>query len=249
MKLFFFFSLFFSFNLNAEVGRSPAVVGGVCDLDIETTKIEKGTEKLFNSVITHQVIVRSGDESGCWTLPEKRYPDSVYKENVHNEMKILFQKYADNYSQKCNKYFKDLGLKNSEFACDTPEIDSVSFAEYRCEKQFETGTRKLSFAASAKALIKYKQIGKKIEEKSVEVVQKEQCARVNECIEQASEKDISELKKLAVVACKNELTPIASGRAPAIEKDSSFDGNRVLKSSGQKLDTTTAHEDPVTIGK
>ena len=231
MKLFFTLFLLSALEVNGEVSRSPAVVGGICDIEIETTKIQRGSEKVFTQTITHQVIVRSDNGAGCSVLPNKRYADSVYEENARNEIKILFQKYAVNYSQKCTEYFKHMGLKNGEFVCDSPEIGSITFSDYGCEKKVEDGTHKLSYASTTNAQITYKQLGKKIEEKAVGVVQKEQCARVKECMQQASEKEMPELKKLSAVACNAELSPVSTARAPAVEKDDSFDGNRKPKTN------------------
>lgn len=235
MKLFICLYFILTYDLSAQVSRSPAVVGGICDLDIATTKIKKGSELKFTSSIVHPVTVRSSDEgTGCLDLPKNRYPNSLYEENARNEIKILFQKYSDTYSKKCVEHFRHLGLKDSEFSCDTPVITSMKFKDFKCEKQIENGTHKISYSSLVNAEIDYAQTGKRFVEKSVEVVQKEQCARVNECIEQASEKEIPELKKLSAVACKVELTPVSTARAPAIEKDSSFDGNRKPKTESNK---------------
>ncbi|MDD4973653.1 MAG: hypothetical protein PHY93_04845 [Bacteriovorax sp.] len=235
MKLFFWFSLLVSvlvsFSLNAEVSRSPAVVGGQCDLDIRTTKIQSGSEKVFNQEVTHKVVILSDDSVGCSVMPKKQYPSSTYEENARNEMRLLFQKYPENYSKNCVEHFKAQGLKKSEYVCEEPAIVSMSFTRFGCEKKMEDGTQKVAFAGFTYASVKYQQRGVRIEEKSAELVQKEQCARVNECIEQASEKEMPELKKLSAVACKAELTPVSTARAPALEKDSSFDGNRTPKNN------------------
>lgn len=232
----------------AEVGRSPAVIGGLCDLDIPTTQIKLGSKKIFTHEVNHKITIRSDDSFGCEALPQKQYPHSVYEEYAMNEMKLLFQKYPENYSKNCATYFQRQGRKKSEYSCELPSIVSISFNSFGCEKKLEDGTQLVTFTGFANAIIKYQQAGSGIEEKSIELVQKEQCSRVNECIGQASEKEIPELKKLAVVACKNELTPISSGRAPAIEKDSSYDGRRIPKFN-QKENLSPLKEDSKTIGK
>lgn len=244
------FTLFISFGLKAEVSRSPAVVGGQCDLDIATTKIKSESEKVFTQDLSHKVTIRSdADGAGCSSMPKKQYPDSVFENHARNELRLIFQKYPEKYSGKCFKHFENQGLKKSEFVCDTPEIISISFVQFGCEKKLEDGTEKIMFAGYTHAAVKYKQKGYQLEEKSVELVQKEQCARVNECMEQASEKEMPEFKKLAVVACKNELMPVSAGRAPAIEKDSSFnDGKRIPKSAEQKEDKAIVKESSA-IGK
>ena len=235
MKFFIFLICFISFNLNAEVSRSPAVLAGSCDLDISTTMIKIGSEVSLVNSTNHQVNIRSSDEDpGCLALPKKRYADSVYEEHARDEIKILFQKYTTMYSKKCIAHFEKLGLKKSEFICDIPIIGSITVKDFSCDKKVEEGTHKISYIASANAQIKFVQTGKIIVEKTVEVVQKEQCARVNECIQQASQKEMPELKKLSAVACKAELTPVSTARAPAVEQDSSFDGNRKPKSETRK---------------
>lgn len=235
----------------AEVSRSPAVVGGQCDLDIPTTKKLNESKKVFTQEISHKVVVVSDDNSlGCSALPKKQYPNATYEEYARNEMKLLFQKYPENYSKKCADYFLSQGLKKSEYECAEPVILSISFMRFGCEKTQEEGTQKISFAGYTYTSIKYQQTGLKIVEKPIEVVQKEQCARVNECISEATDKELPELKQLAVVACKNELTPVSSGRAPAIEKDSSFfDGRRNAKSDEKKMDSAPKKEESGTIGK
>ncbi|MFA6238972.1 MAG: hypothetical protein WC635_16665 [Bacteriovorax sp.] len=244
MKSLLFLSLVISFGSKAEVGRSPAVVGGVCDLDIATTKIKPESEKIFTQDISHKVTIRSDlNSAGCSSMPKNKYPDSVFEEHARNELHLLFQKYPDNYSRKCARHFTALGLKKSDFVCETPAIVSIDFAQFGCEKKIEDGTEKITFAGFTQAAVKYQQRGYQLVEKSLETVQKEQCARVNECMEQASDKEMPELKKLAVVACKNELAPVSAGRAPAIEKDaSSNDGKRIPKSAEQKEEKTSVKE-------
>lgn len=234
MKSLIILSLLFCFNLKAEVSRSPAVVGGMCDLDISTTKIQKGSDKVFTDEVSHKVVILSDDSLGCSAMPKKQYPSSTYEENARNEMKLLFQKYPENYFKNCADHFKSKGLKKTEFVCEEPSITAISFTRFGCEKKMEDGTQKVSFAGFTYATVKYQQRGVRIEEKTAEVVQKEQCARVNECIEQASEKEMPELKKLSAVACKAELTPVSTARAPALEKDSSFNGNRTPKTNSNK---------------
>ena len=238
MKLFFVPFILFAFDLKAQVSRAPAVLAEKCDLDISTSKIKKGTEKSFKNSINHQVIIHSsGEDLGCSILPKKRFPDSIYEQNVRNEINILFEKYPETYAKKCTEYFKHLGLKSYEFTCDKPAVLSMTFKGYECEKKIEEGTHKISYAAVAKAEVQYSQVGNRLEEKSVEEVQKEECKRVNECIGQAEEKDLPELKKLAAVACRVELTPVSTANAPEAQKDSSFDGNRKPKigSDGNKV--------------
>lgn len=236
MKLFISFLLLMSFNLKAEIGRAPAVVNEVCDLDISTTKVRD--TKIFEDVYTHQVFIPSDNNSGCSTLPKKRYPDSTFEEFARQEMSILFKKYPKNYSQKCSAHFKNSGAKDSEYACEDIAIESITFKDYSCDKKIEDGTKKVSFSGSAYAVIKYKQIGKRLEEKEASVVQKEQCTRVNECMGQARDEDMPALKKLEAVACKGELAPVETARAPALEKNSSFDGNRNNRSSSESTPST-----------
>jgi hypothetical protein len=231
-----------SFGLSAEVSRSPAVVGGQCDLDIATTKIQSGSEKVFNQEVSHKVVILSDDSLGCSAMPKKQYPNSTYEENARNEMKLLFQKYPENYSKNCVEYFKAQGLKKSEYNCEEPSISAISFTRFGCEKKIEDGTQKVAFAGFTYASVKYQQRGVRIEEKSVELVQKEECVRVNECIKQASEKEMPELKKLSAVACKAELTPVSTARAPALEKDSSFDGNRKPKNDSNSNSNSNKDE-------
>jgi hypothetical protein len=237
MKSFILLLAALSFNLNAQVSRSPAVVEGECDLNISTTKIKEGSDKKFTSSIGHLVVIRSNqEEPGCSNLPKKRYNDVVYEENAENEMKILFQKYPELYAKKCAGFYEHLGLKKWEYECVAPSIISMTFKGYGCNKNIEEETRKITYSSSVVAEIKYVQVGKRIEEKSVEVVHKEECTRVNECLAQASEKEIPGLKKLAAVACKGELVPVSTARAPAIEKDTSFDGNRKPKTNPNNED-------------
>lgn len=234
MKSLIFFSLFiFSLNAFAEVSRSPAVVGGTCDLDIATTQIKSGSQKVFKEEISHKVVLQIEEGTSCKDLP--------YEQFAKNEMKLLFQKYSDKYSLKCSRHFQNLGFKKTEFVCEEPMIEAISLQRPGCEKNM----------AQAVAIIKYQQKGRGLEEKSVAEVQKEQCVRVNECIAQASDKELVELKQLQVVACKNELTPVNTGRAPAIEKDSSFNGRRIPKSleSGTAVDPLVKESELKTIGK
>lgn len=252
MKTLTFLSFFICFALKAEVSRSPAVVGGLCDLDIPTTKIKPGSEKVFGEEVVHKVVILSDDQKGCSVMPKKQYPNSVYEEFARNEMKVLFQKYPDNYSRKCADHFKKSGLKMTEFSCEEPVITSMTFERFGCEKENEEVSGKINYVGFAHAKVTYQQRGLRIEEKSLEALLKEQCTRVNECMEQASENEMPELTKLAVVACKNELTPVNSGRAPAIEKDSSnFDGKRLPKPADPKAPKAPAvpSEDSTTIRK
>lgn len=223
MKYVLFLALLFSFNTFAEPSRSPAVVGGVCDLDIPTIKINDESKKVFTESMSHNVEIPSDDKSGCGA-------NLKYGDHAKNELKLLFNKYHVTYSKKCIQHFKSLGLKDSEYSCDGLKISSITFDKATCKKRVDE-TSKVSFAGFAEAKVVYQQVGYRFDEKSPLEVQKEQCARVNECIAMASSKEVIEYKKLAVVACKNELTPVSSGRAPAIEKDSSFDGRRIPKST------------------
>lgn len=237
---FIIISFAYCFNLMAEVSRSPAVVEGACDLDIPTTIIKIDSEKKFKQEISHKVTILSDDGRDCSTMPKKQYPDSIYENHVRNEMDLLFKKYPENYSQKCAEFFKRSGLKKSDYVCREPSIVSISFVEFGCDKK----------VATADVKITYQQSGLRVEEKSLEQIQKEQCTRVNECLEQASSKEISELKKLASVACKNELVPINTGRAPAIEKDSSFDGKRIPKSTNKNGEIAPfKREETNTVGR
>ena len=234
MKRFFLFLLLLSFNLNAEVSRSPAVISEECDLNIPTTKIDEKSAKVFTYMIDHQILIHSDDGVKCAGNSKKGYDDSVYKENARNEMKILFPKYAAKYSQHCTEYFGHQGLRSYEFVCETPEIISMTFKKYECKTNIEAGTHKVSRIDTATAEISYRQVGKKIMEKPIEVVQKEQCARVNECAAQATgEKEIAELKKLAGVACKSDLVPVSVARVPAVLQDPGQNDNS--RSPGPKI--------------
>lgn len=233
----------------AEVSRSPAVVEGICDLDVPTTQIKLDSKKVFTQEVPHRVTIRSDDSVGCKALPQKQYPHAIYEEYAKNEMSLLFQKYPENYSKNCVEYFKGQGRKKLEYNCALPVIVSITFKSFGCEKKQEDGTKQVTFTGFANAIVKYQQEGVGIEEKSVEVVQKEQCARVKECMEQVEEKEIPELKKLAVVACKNELSPISPGRAPALEKDWSYDGKRIPKLNQQEDPGQIKKEVLKTIGK
>ncbi len=232
MRIFTFIIFILQSNfLFAGVSRAPAVVNEQCDLNIATNKILEGSEKTFSSKVTHFVTIRSSDQYGCSTLEKKRYPDTFYEENVKNEMQVLFLKYPEKFSQSCVDHFKKLGLKAFEYSCDQAEIESIYLSNYHCEKNNEEDTQKITYSATAEATVSYKQTGKKYIEKAVDVVQKEQCTRVNECIEQASDKELPELRKLAAVACRVDLVPVNTARAPALEKDTSFDGNRQPKNN------------------
>lgn len=218
--------LFISLKLNADPSRTPAVVESQCNLDISVVKIQNGSGITFTEMADHQVIVHSGDDIGCSVLAKKRYADSVYEENARNEMKILFSNEIETYSKKCREHFKQMGLKGPQFKCETPEIISMSFSDYTCEKKMDNETQKITYISSANAKIKYTQLGNKFEEKSVDELQKEQCTKLNECIREASEKELPELKKLASVACKIELAIVPANKAPELEVDPNFNGGR-----------------------
>lgn len=241
---------FLSINATAEVSRSPAVVGGICDIDIETTIVATDSKKIFTEVLDHKVEVLSDEILGCSGMPKKQFPSSTYEAYARNEMGVLFKKYPETYSKKCHAYFLSQGLRKSEYNCGKFSIASLKIGQFSCEKRIEEGSIKATFVGVAHAVVAFEQVGYKLEEKSVQTVQKEQCARVNDCMGQAQEKELAELKKLSVVACKNEVSPISSGRAPAIEKDATnFDGKRNPKNTEEKVEQSNQLEHNQTEGK
>lgn len=229
MKSFLCLWVLVSFSTNAEVSRSPAVIKDQCDLNIETNKIKAGSEKEFISETIHKVILHSDNNDGCMNAHAKKFTDSFYEENASNEIKILFAKNFGVYSKKCTDHF----IKQPDnFTCEMPRVLSMTFFGFGCEK-VEDENHKVSYSKFYSAKIIYKQRGKQYEEKSAEVVQKEQCARAKKCMEQASEEALPELKKLSAVACNGELTPVSTARAPAVVSDpTNDDGNRIPKSNG-----------------
>ncbi len=247
-----FLSLFLSFSpaiIHAkDVGRSPAVVKNSCDLNIETLKEKEGSEKVFQDTLQHYLTIRSDDDRGCSAIPKKRYSDSILENYARNEVKILFQKYSEKYSKKCISYFKKLSLNIERFHCEMPEIDTMKFSDFSCDKKIEEGTNRVFYIANAKVSLAYHMTGKIIEEKTVEAVQKEQCNRVNQCLSEVSrdQKDeLFQLQKLKDVACKSEIVAVETSRAPAIEHDDSFDGKRRAKDiekeyvDGEKVHSNT----------
>ena len=229
MKILCFACVFISFNSLAGVSRAPAVIAEQCDVDIPTTMIDEKSAKEFMASVNHKILVHSDDELGCSKLNKQRYPDSVYRTNAQNEIEVLFQKYPEKYSQKCKKYYGDKSLKSFEYTCETAKVASMTFSKYSCDKIVEEGTHKVSYVSTAYAEINYKQVGKSLIEKPIELVQKEQCARTKECLDQATEeKDKKAYKKLADVACKSDIVPVTTARVPALQQDPSLnDGERI----------------------
>jgi hypothetical protein len=236
--------LVLSFNLNAQVNRSP---GGVCDLEISLSKIKAGSEKTFTEEIIHQVNILSDDGAGCSAMPDKKYSDAVYKEHLYNEMDLLFVKYPERYSKFCEANFKS--LSKAEYSCEMPSVSSISFQSFGCEKKIEDTTNKVQYNAVATVKITIHQRGVRREEKDFAVVLAEQFLRVKECLDQANVEESPRLSKLRDVACKNELTPVVTGRAPAIEKDSSFDGRRILKENDKAEEISGAKVESGNTGK
>lgn len=236
MKFIFALLVILSTSLKAEVSRSPAIVTSLCELDIPTTRADETSKKNFVDTFSHKVLIHPDDIINCSTLPKKRLDDSLYILSARNEAQLLFKKYSNDYSKKCSQYYKLLGLKEEEFVCAEPEIITMTPVKYECEKQTEEGTGKINYVSIAEVEIKYKQTGKRMIEKSAADLQKEQCHKAKECISNASEKNLPELKKLASVACKVEISPVGGTRAPALIHDSSFDGSRRPKIETDKDD-------------
>jgi len=215
--------VFVSFNSEAGVSRAPAVIAEQCDVDVPTTMIDEKSAKEFTGTINHEVIIHSENKVGC-SKNSKRYADSVYEENVKNEINILLQK-----NTICSEYFGKQNLKSYNYVCESPVIVSKIYSKYGCHKNIEVETHKVSFVDTVNVEIKYKQVGKKFIEKPIEVVQKELCTRTKKCLEQATdENDKTAYKKLADVSCKSDLVPVNTARVPALQQDPSLNnGERI----------------------
>ncbi len=71
--------------------------------------------------------------------------------------------------------------------------------------------------------------GQKVEqEKSVELVQKELCKAVRDCMGSAPDERMAELKGREEAACSNKITALTT-RVPAVVNDEGFDGSRNAK--------------------
>jgi hypothetical protein len=76
-----------------------------------------------------------------------------------------------------------------------------------------------------------------IKEKPVEVVSKELCKAVRDCMGSAPDERMAELKGREEAACSNKITAVTT-RAPAVEADPNFDGNRNAKPILDEKDQT-----------
>ena len=243
MRALLFISLITSFKLHAQVSRSPAIVSGKCDLNIPTIIKQAGTEKLFSRTITQQVAIDSEDGVGCSALPKNRYPDSVYIDRAQKMMSEAFAHSLDNYQVQCSTYFKFVkSLADNQFTCGIPEIVTIKLNGFGCEKKISTDSQKEVYTAFTYADITYKEVGQIVTERPIEVVQKEQCKKVNECMNEAEESEMANLKKLAAVACKGDITPVATANSPKMESDNSFDGRRKAKAETEDTKVHTPEE-------
>lgn len=191
-------------------GRAPAVVQGQCELDIETNQVQKGSEKQFHDEMLHSVSVQFDQAVDC-------HAQSL-EGMARNEVSILLDKYRERYSKKCLSFYK-LHSPQLQAKCDLPQIDKVTAISSRCLKGY----------GEAKVKVTYWQNGRAIEERSVEVVQKEQCKKVSMCLAQSSDEEFQRLKQLQAVACKGEVSTKEVIRAPAIEREEGYNGERKSK--------------------
>ena len=207
-------SFFISFNLKAEPSRKPAIIKTVCDFNTPEYQIKLGSEKIFVSEVSHEVVVLNDNGTNCSEVKDNRFSDLVYKKYARQEMKILFDQNPKDYTKSCEAYFVSEKIKKTDHVCKVPQKISITIKHTTCENK----------VAKAIALVSYEYESVLLEEKSA-------CTMVNECIKLASENELPELSKLATVACKNKLIIPESGKAPVLIRDSqSFDGKRILDS-------------------
>lgn len=91
--------------------------------------------------------------------------------------------------------------------------------------------------------------GKKIiKERSVEVVQKELCKAVRDCMGSAPDERMDELKGREVAACSNTIKAITT-RVPAVKPESGYDGQRNAKPVSNEKDTTLESKPSATVKK
>ncbi len=74
-------------------------------------------------------------------------------------------------------------------------------------------------------------------EKSVEVVSKELCRAVRDCMGSAPDERMAELKGREEAACSNKISAVTT-RAPAVVSEPNYDGNRNAKPSLDDNDQT-----------
>jgi hypothetical protein len=251
MKLSLFtFLLFQSFMVSAQgVGRAPAVVKSACDFEVSTTQEKSDYRKVFNDHFDHMVTWRLDEGDSCNQFKSKKESKASMISLGAEEIKVLFSKYQEKYQKVCREFYQKRGVKESFVHCSTPMMEKIELGEIGCLKKQEEASKKWIYFAQAKASASYVVKGIAFEEKSIEEVQKEQCDRYKSCLKDAPRDELAALTKLKDVACKGEISPVQTARAPAVIHDDSFDGERRAKNL-EKVDSVREEStQSQTIGK
>jgi hypothetical protein len=251
MKLSLFAFLFLhSFIVRAEgVSRAPAVVKSACDFEVATTQEKKDYRKDFNERFDHLVVMRLDEGENCNQFKSKSTSKNQMSSLGNDEVKVLFSKYQEKYQKSCKEFYQKKGVKEDYTHCSAPLLEKMQIGEISCLKKQEESTQKWIYFAQAKASASYIVKGIAFEEKSVEEVQKEQCERFKSCIKDAPKDELASLIKLRDVACKGEISPVQTARAPAVIHDDSFDGKRRPKALEKEDVIKEEPENSQTVGK
>lgn len=251
MKLSFFTFLFlYSFMVNAEgISRAPAVVKSACDFEVSTTQERSDYRKVFSDHFDHQVTMRLEEGESCVQFKSKKESKATMASLGNEEVKILFSKYQEKYQKSCRDFYLKKGVKEDFIHCSSPLLDKIEMGEIACLKKQEESSKKWIYFAQARASATFAVKGLAFEEKSVEDVQKEQCDRFKSCLKEAPADEIAAITKLRDVACKGEVSPIQTARAPAVIHDDSFDGKRRPKAIDKEEEIKEESEKSQTIGK
>ena len=251
MKLSLFTLLFLHcFLVRAEgVGRSPAVVKSVCDFEVSTTQERSDYRKVFNERFDHVVVMRLDEGENCNQFKGKSTSKNQMSSLGNDEVKVLFSKYQEKYQKSCKEFYQKKGVKEDFTHCSAPMLEKMEMGEIGCLKKQEESSKKWVYFAQAKATATYVVKGIAFEEKSVEEVQKEQCERYKSCIKEAPKDELASLIKLRDVACKGEISPVQTARAPAVVHDDSFDGKRRPKNIEKEELIKEESDKTQTVGK
>jgi hypothetical protein len=225
--------LLLCFNLKAAPSRKPAIVKTKCDLNNPEVQIKSGSEKIFVSELTHELLISTVDGIDCSEVKGNRFSDLIYEKYARQEIQLLFNRNPKNYIKSCEDYFASQNIKKTEYKCLAPRKMAIIFKNITCENKL----------TKAKALVTYEHESVLLEEKSA-------CAVVNECIKVASEDELAELNKLATITCKNNLILPDSGKAPVLIQDTQgFDGRRILDSKETNIKPSFEQLELKNIGK
>ncbi len=244
------FIFLYSFFAQAEgISRAPAVVKSACDFEVSTTQERSDYRKVFSERLDHLVLMRLEEGESCTQFKTKSTSKNQMSSLGTEEVKVLFSKYQEKYQKSCKDFYSKKGIKEDFIHCSSPMLDKIEVGEIGCLKKQEESSKNWIYFAQVKASAFYVVKGLAFEEKSVADVQKEQCDRFKSCLKDAPSDEIVALTKLRDVACKGEISPIQTARAPAVVHDDSFDGKRRAKTLDKEEVIKEESEKSQTVGK